>query len=116
QLGRDDIADVIIRRLARMRGRAARAQLLLALGRLGRPEAVEPLMKLARHRGVRPLDREAALIALGFLGDRRGKDPVYSALSDFNFHPSSMMQDLMVWLGGYVLKERGEVEKSRDRR
>ncbi|MHC4819862.1 MAG: HEAT repeat domain-containing protein [Planctomycetota bacterium] len=87
QLGRDDIAKVIIERLPRMRGRSARAQLLLALGRLGRPEAAEPLMKLARNPGVRPLDREAALIALGFLG--------------------AMMRDLLVWLGGYVLKEKG---------
>jgi HEAT repeat protein len=107
QLGRDDIAKVIIERLPRMRGRSARAQLLLALGRLGRPEAAEPLMKLARNPGVRPLDREAALIALGFLGDRRDTDPIYAALADFNFHPSSMMRDLLVWLGGYVLKEKG---------
>ncbi|MHC4974180.1 MAG: hypothetical protein ACYTG3_17815 [Planctomycetota bacterium] len=116
QLGRTDIAAVIVKRLPRMRGRSERSQLLLALGRLGRPEAVEPLIKLARNPRVRTLDREAALIALGFLGDRRDEDPVYAALSDFNFHPSSMVQDLMVWLGGYVLKERGEVEKSRSGR
>lgn len=113
QLGRTDIAAIIVKRLPRLRGRVARSRLLLALGRLGRPEAVEPLMNLARNPGVRPLDREAALVALGFLGDARDEDPLFAALVDFNFHPSSMVQDLMVWLGGYVLKEQGEVEKNR---
>jgi HEAT repeat protein/cyclophilin family peptidyl-prolyl cis-trans isomerase len=60
---------------ARVRRRAS-----LAAGRVGHPDAVDPLA--ARLTDDDPEVRQAAAFALGLLGDRRARDPLVAALDD----------------------------------
>ncbi|HEY7291113.1 MAG TPA: HEAT repeat domain-containing protein [Vicinamibacterales bacterium] len=61
---------------ARVRRRAA-----LAIGRVGLPEGIDPLLPLMTS-DPEPEVRQIAAFALGLIGDARAKDPLVAALAD----------------------------------
>ena len=61
---------------ARIRRRAA-----LAIGRVGLPEGIDPLLPLLAS-DAEPEVRQMAAFALGLIGDRRSKDALVAALAD----------------------------------
>lgn len=62
---------------------ARRLEAVRALGRTGRPEAVEPLLVVLRSdKDLDHLALPAAALALGELGDRRATVPLIEALHD----------------------------------
>ncbi|MGE0451017.1 MAG: HEAT repeat domain-containing protein [Vicinamibacterales bacterium] len=70
-----DLVRLLGDREARVRRRAA-----LAIGRVGLPEAVDPLLKVLADPD--PEVRQMAAFALGMLGDVRAKEPLVAALAD----------------------------------
>jgi HEAT repeat protein len=70
-----DLVRLLTDEEARVRRRAA-----LAVGRVGLPDAVEPLIALLGDSD--PEVRQMAAFALGLLGDHRAADPLVQALSD----------------------------------
>ena len=67
-----------------------RRQAAEALGPIGDPVAVEPLIKMVEDRDGEWGVRTAAARALGWLGDARGTEPLIGVLNDMNAHVRHM--------------------------
>ena len=58
---------------------------MLALAHLDHSAAVEPLLEVLRDQRAPTLVREFAAVALGLMGDRRTRDPLFAVDAWFNY-------------------------------
>ena len=84
-LGRRSTAARLVARLARVDSVMHQGRIMLALGHLGHPGAVDPLLDVLADRTEKQIVREFATVALGLMGDVREQDVLFAIDGDFNF-------------------------------
>jgi len=67
----------------------SQGRLLVALGHLGHPDSVGPLLEIVSNEHNNIFLREHAAEALGLMGDDREVDALFDVCSDFNYYAST---------------------------
>ena len=71
---------------------------ILALGHLGSPGSVKPLIEIAGDKTRTGIVREFACVALGLLGDDREIDPLFDLDADFNYFATTVATNELIRL------------------
>jgi HEAT repeat protein len=85
-LGRRGTAADLVAMLAKAKSTMHQGRIMLALGHLGSVTAIDPLLKALEDPNGRTAAREFAAVALGLLGSREGRDPLFDIDADVNYY------------------------------
>jgi len=88
-MGRRAAVGDLARALRTTRSTAVQSRIILALGHLGHLGAVDPLLTILKDPAETTLIREFAAVALGLMGDRRERDPLFELDAWFNFYATT---------------------------
>lgn len=88
-LGQRGAAGELAGALRNTRSTVVQARIIIALGHLGHAGAISPMVAILKDRSESTLVREFAAVALGLMGDRRIKDPLFELDAWFNFHATT---------------------------
>jgi len=88
-MGRRAAAGDLARALRGTRSTVVQSRIILALGHLGHQVAVDPMLKILKDQSESTLVREFAAVALGLMGDRRERDPLFELDAWFNYYATT---------------------------
>ena len=95
---RRSTADVLVKLLSRTSSDRVRGSIILALGHLGSPATIDPLLKLLVSPRQRPIVREFAAVALGLIADPREEDVLFEIDADFNYFATTVATNELIRL------------------
>jgi len=97
-LGRRSTAPVLLKMLEKGGSDRMIERTILALGHLGSPNSVKPLIEIASNPARTTIVREFACVALGLLGDDREADPLFELDADFNYFATTVATNELIRL------------------
>jgi HEAT repeat protein len=97
-LGRRSATKILLNKLAKTQSSRVRGGIIQALGHLGNPATIDPLLAILSDRTQKKVVREYAAVALGLIVDTRSPDVLFEIDADFNLFATTVTTNELIRL------------------